>query len=114
MRARPVTLARLLSQARAKAGPRGLDFDLTLPELRLIHARSKGCCELTGIPFSNESWGGYRKPFRMSLDRHDPREPYTYTNCRLVCVAANLAMNEWGEEVLRMMLKSMRLKRGTK
>lgn len=101
------TLKRMLSEARAGASRRDIDFNLNLSDLRRIHKRSGGVCEVTGVKFSDEDWGGWRRPFRMSIDRIDNREPYTLLNCRLVCVAANIAMGEWGEEVLVRMLRSM-------
>jgi len=40
-----------------------------------------------------------KHPFIPSVDRIEPREPYTFQNCRLVCWTINMARNEWGEEV---------------
>ena len=102
-----ITPRRFLTQARAQAVKRGVDFDLSFDDLQIMLLRANGRCEITGVPFSEETWGAYRRPFRMSIDRKDSREPYSFGNCRLVCVAANLATNEWGEEVLMTMVRSM-------
>ena len=48
----------------------------------------------------------------MSLDRIDSSKGYTVENCRLVCTAVNLAMNEWGEDVLERIALYYRRKRG--
>lgn len=40
------------------------------------------------------------RPFMPSIDRTNSAKGYTAGNCRLVCVAANFAMNEWGQGVL--------------
>ena len=42
-----------------------------------------------------------RHPFEPSLDRINCAEGYSASNTRLVCVAVNFGMNEWGEEVYR-------------
>jgi hypothetical protein len=56
---------------------------------------------LSGIPFEFERrWRGQRRPFAPSLDRINSAKGYVYSNCRLVCVAVNIAMNEWGLEPL--------------
>ncbi len=44
--------------------------------------------------------GWRRAPWAPSVDRIDSSKGYVPGNVRLVCVAANLAMNEWGEDVL--------------
>jgi hypothetical protein len=40
-------------------------------------------------------------PFSPSIDRIDTVGGYTTDNVRLVCVAANFALNQWGDDVLR-------------
>lgn len=54
-------------------------------------------------PFKNCS----KNPYSPSIDRIDSRIGYTKSNCRIVCVAANYAMNEWGDSVLRELALSM-------
>lgn len=66
---------------------------------RLV-ARSKGRCELTGIPFNTEKINGaIRLPFAPSVDRINSNLPYGKENCRLVCLAVNISMNGWGEKL---------------
>lgn len=75
--------------------------------LETIVRRSKGKCELTGIPFNCRKIGkASRLPFIPSIDRISPNLPYTKSNCRIVCLAVNVALNEWGEEVLDLLVKS--------
>lgn len=62
--------------------------------------RAAGACEVTGIPFSLDRGESGRRPYAPSLDRRDSSGGYTSENCRLVCVAVNVAMNEWGAELL--------------
>lgn len=61
-----------------------------------------GRCQITNIAFSlDKAPGSHRRPFAPSLDRIDSSQSYTDQNVRVVCCAANYAMNEWGESVLR-------------
>lgn len=87
----------LLGVARVRARKRGLQFELTREwvEAKLL----PGKCELTGIPFDLSRDGlalKFRSPFAPSIDRKDNAKGYTENNCRMVCVVANYAMNEWG------------------
>lgn len=68
-------------------------------------------CQVTGIKFTDYTVSGdrMRKPFIPSIDRIDSKKPYTVANCRIVCLAANLAMNEWGQAVFDL-LASARIK----
>jgi len=63
-------------------------------------------CAVTGTPLSLKKVNG-RMPFAPSIDRIDSAGDYTMDNVRVVCVAANLAMNVWGERPLREMAKWM-------
>lgn len=88
---------------RAKRGAtvRGLAFKLDIPQMRALIARAGGRCEVSGIPFdegrqSHSTW----KPFAPSLDRILSSASYDMENCRLVCCAVNIAMGNWGEDVL--------------
>lgn len=78
------------------------DYSLSACDERELVVRAQGHCELTGIPFcfDRKIDGWSRRPYAPSLDRIDSAEGYKPSNVRLVCVAANLAMNQWGEDVL--------------
>lgn len=63
-------------------------------------AMERGMCALTGIPFSTKRLDGIRKrPYIPSPDRIDSKLPYTEENTRFVCVAVNLALSNFGDEV---------------
>ena len=65
-----------------------------------LYAASGGRCAITGCEFRRSTKGNHHKsPFAPSLDRIDCRKGYTLDNVRLVCVAVNFAMGEWGEAV---------------
>lgn len=59
-------------------------------------------CALTGIPFFmrvSGEWG--RHPFAPSIDRINSSKGYVEGNCRVVAVAVNIALADWGEDVFR-------------
>lgn len=87
--------------ARKRAKDKGIACELSEAEALLLWRRCKGRCELTGIPFDLGRLDGcVRRPFAPSIDRVNASGPYTKTNIRVVCTAVNLAMNQWGDEVL--------------
>jgi hypothetical protein len=92
---------RVLTRARQNAKGRGggIAFNLTKECVHRMLNESGWRCAVTGADFSMELVNGTR-PFAPSIDRRDCSEGYTPGNCRMVCVAANFAMNVWGEAVL--------------
>jgi hypothetical protein len=89
----------LLESAKGRAKKSRHECLLTLEWVREQWKKQEGRCALTGIPFQldSERIGAYR-PFAPSLDKIDPKKGYTEENTRLVCVAINLALNQFGEE----------------
>lgn len=86
------------------AKERGISFELTFADVEAMWRRSRGKCEATGIPL-NILGKWRRRPYAPSIDRIDNSRGYLMENCRLVCVAINLAMNEWGDEVFEAIAK---------
>ncbi len=101
-------MTNVLARARQNAKGRGRirEFTLTPEETLQKLKECKYRCSVTGVPLSLEvlSRDG-RKPFAPSIDRIDNERGYTADNCRVVCLAANIAMNTWGDQVLLTMLK---------
>ncbi len=65
-------------------------------------------CAVTNMSFDfTPVKNGVRRPWFPSLDRIDSDKGYTRDNCRVVCIAANTAMNVWGESVLLEMAKGI-------
>jgi hypothetical protein len=77
------------------------EYTLTKNDEAELIKRSGNKCELTGLNFSLFRGNASKAPFAPSLDRINSSEGYTFRNVRLVCVAANFAMNEWGEPILK-------------
>jgi len=80
--------------ARRRSGYKLLPTD----EQRLI-LRAAGRCEVSGVEFDPRKYGSHRRPFAPSVDRIDSGVGYVFSNVRLVTVAVNLALNEWGDAV---------------
>jgi hypothetical protein len=70
-------------------------------------ADADGKCAITGIPFSGaEDAPGRRRPWVPTLDRIDPSKGYVAGNVRLICCAANIALNDWGDDVFWQMVEA--------
>lgn len=87
------------------------EFTITFPQFKAKVMQSEGRSALTGIYFSDEkpAWAK-AAPFSISVDRIDSNIGYTFDNVRLVCLAVNLAMREWGDGVLEKIGKAFLLK----
>ena len=91
-----------------RALKKNLEFDFTKESLRDLLIESQGCCAITNIRFEYNSNKGVKRPWYPSIDRINSKKGYIKDNCRVVCVAVNLAMNEWGESVLIRIASAMR------
>lgn len=86
--------------AKARAKRSGKDL-MSETDFWSLVERANGRCEVTGIKFSSERVGGLRvAAWSPSIDRIDGAKGYSVDNCRLVCVSVNMALNEFGVEVL--------------
>lgn len=98
-------------RARKNARHRNIEFLLTEDDFAGIMARAKGACEVTGIPFTLANFTrSKRRPFAPSLDRTDCGIPYIADNCRLVAVAVNAALSDWGYDTFATLVRGARLK----
>ena len=86
---------------------KGAPYLLTPFDLVDLMIRSDAECEVTGIPFNDEMVPGCkRRPFIPSIDRINPKEPYRFENCRLVCWVVNRALGDWGDDVFWRMVRA--------
>ena len=98
----------LYTNHKARAKRMGREFSISIDDIHSLLQRSEGRCEVTGVKFVYSSDNNVRRrPFAPSIDRIDCSKGYVPGNCRVVCVAANIAMSDWGEEVLHAMFWSM-------
>lgn len=89
----------IYNTAKRRAKKLGIDFDLTKEWITEQITKQDNCCALTKIPFMIEQTKNYINPFAPSLDRINSNKGYTINNVRIVCVALNLSLNEFGEDV---------------
>lgn len=100
-------IAAMLKQSRANAKARGLEHSISIEDLRDLACRSGGRCALTGIKFeyglAKEVKGlstRRKRPWAPSIDRIDSAQGYAIGNVRLVCVAVNIARQDFPDSVL--------------
>ena len=98
-----------LSRAQQRARRDDIEFTLTTDDLRVLWEACEGRCAVSGLPFSLDTFSNalVKRPFAPSIDRIVSSQGYTLKNTRLVCTAANFAMNQWGVEVLRRVSKGV-------
>lgn len=94
--------AMVLQAAKQRARKTGLPISLGLDWVteRVVGI---GRCALTGLPFDfsgEASPGSRRNPFFPSIDQIEAGKGYTPENCRVVLVAVNLALCDWGSDQL--------------
>lgn len=101
-----------LSSTKKQAKAKGLEFDL---DLQWFKTRLEaGVCEMSGLPFEFKipaSVGG-RGPNAPSIDRIDPKGPYTKANCRMILWWINRAMIDLGDEYCLSVFRAIFVKRG--
>lgn len=97
----------------AKTRAKNQDVPYTLDRGWVRERLQRGVCELTGLPFdfTSATGRGNKRPFIPSVDRIIPKDGYTPSNCRVVCLIINEAMNAWGIEPVNIMADALRSKR---
>jgi hypothetical protein len=92
----------LYHAARVRAANKKIPFTITQTDLVALVEAADGRCTICGIPFEFDKQGHrVKRPFAPSMDRIDHKQGYVPGNVRFVSVAANVAMNVWGEAALR-------------
>ncbi|RPJ20099.1 MAG: hypothetical protein EHM33_29160 [Chloroflexi bacterium] len=96
------------SRAKHSADKRGIPFELRPGDVYHLMKLADYRCSLSGILLSKRiASDGRRDPWAASLDRIESRHGYTPGNVRIVCMIANFAMNEWGQDTLLRLARGM-------
>ena len=99
---------KLFRQVVKNAKPRKIAVEISVDDIQHMLERAKGKCELTGVAFNMQKVAGQRiRPWIPSVDRIDSKIGYSFDNCRIICAAANVALNQFGEYIFVRMASSM-------
>jgi hypothetical protein len=97
----PIELKKMYAGMLSRSRLNEWDEILSYEEFLDIFYKTGGMCELSGIPFAGGKINNSRaRPFFPSIDRINSCKGYTKDNVRFVCCAVNLALNDFGEDVL--------------
>jgi hypothetical protein len=89
------------ARQKTQAKWRSIPFDLKPNDIYEMMRTAQFRCSLSGIDFTKRIRpDGQPDPWSASIDRIEPRQGYILGNTRIVCLAANLAMNRWGFDTL--------------
>lgn len=101
--------------ARTRARKRGFEFDLTVAWALDQAQRQQFRCALTGIEFyAAHGSTGKVNPYVPSFDRIKAGGGYTQDNVRIVVLAINLMLLDWGDAVFEQVANSYRYWKRTK
>jgi len=96
-----------LRQLQAGARKSGKSYDLPPGFTASFFERQGGRCAVTGIRFSLEvSSRAGQASVRAEPRPHSFEAGYTVSNVRLVCVAVNFGMKQWGEKVFMVLARA--------
>lgn len=91
---------KLLRQTSKRAKKTGMDFNITLEDIKKLWDKNGNKCALTGIYFEEIQKAYIKKqPYIPSLDRINSQKGYIRGNVRIVCCAVNIALHVWGSDV---------------
>jgi hypothetical protein len=93
---------------RTRAKEYGVPFELDPADVFNLLRATGFRCAVSGIALTRKVGpSALPDPWSASLDRIEPRHGYLKDNVRVVCLAANLAMNQWGYDTLLRLAKAV-------
>lgn len=91
----------MCARHRVHSRARGVPFQIEAHDVYRLMKEAGFRCAVSGIPLSRRiAPSSSPDPWGASIDRIEGRHGYIKDNVRVVCLAANLAMNRWGFDVL--------------
>lgn len=89
--------SQLLGSAKSRAKRKHIEISIT--KEWILEKLNTGICELSGLAFDLSTTGRInRNPFSPSIDRIDCSKGYTPSNCRVILLSMNDALNQHGLE----------------
>lgn len=86
---------------KTRAREYGIPFEVSADSIYSLMRETDFRCAVSGIAFTRKIGPSANPdPWSASLDRIEARHGYIRDNVRVVCLAANLAMNRWGLDTL--------------
>lgn len=109
----PVTWATQTTwDSRKRARLKGLEWGIHAGWIIRKLEEQEHCCAISGIEFSGKRLGtAHKRPYMPSLDRIDCNKGYTPENVRIVCVAVNALLQDWGDSVIETIFSAYAQKR---
>lgn len=102
-----LVLQRLLKTCENKKISKKLGFDLDFEYIKNMYENNNRRCAVTNIEFDlSVDKRFFRRPFAPTIDRINSKIGYIKKNVRLVCNAANFALNEFGDEIFDQVCRS--------
>lgn len=94
-------LRSMVPRSRQRAERSQFTHDLVEDHAEQLFQHQQGRCAISGLPFSLIKFADVlvKHPFAPSLDRISSLGGYTADNVRLVCIAVNFGMGQWGQEL---------------
>jgi hypothetical protein len=94
-------LRTLVPRSRHRAERARFAHNLAADYGQYLFEKQGGICAISGLGFSLVTFPNVlvKHPFAPSLDRISSRGGYTPDNVRLVCIAVNFGIGQWGEEL---------------
>lgn len=91
-------LKKMVTDARTRAGKKGLPFSITEDDVLSLERTQQGLCALTGWMLEWAPAASGRNPHRVSIDRIDSSKGYTMDNIQLVCDMVNMIKKDMNNE----------------
>ena len=91
----------IIPRSRQRAALAGMLHSIPDGFGEILYRRQNGLCAVTGLEFSLREFPNVlvKHPFAPSLDRRSSHRGYEPDNVRLVCIAVNFGMGQWGQEL---------------
>ncbi|MHB1099104.1 MAG: hypothetical protein ACYCZR_06065 [Burkholderiales bacterium] len=100
-------IAKSFRSCKRRSEDRNIPNNITLDMLLAMAEKDEWRCSVSGVKYDLRQLSKHHgRPFAPSIDRIKPELGYIEGNVRLVCLATNYAMNQWGAEIFGILARS--------